>query len=136
MRIGLGGCQASQNTTRDRRIKPQTLERGDDSISPEYRAKPWNTSVRIRPIGGFRPHHVEIGERTVQPIVELFVSGKNLGLSGAHAFERTRRLLHNAFVARPDLVSRITIHFACNRAPVAGIFAGFQPNLKRRDGIV
>src|SRR5438876_1216536 len=28
------------------------------------------------------------------------------------------------------------IHFACNRAAVAGIFACFQPNLKRGDGLV
>src|SRR5205823_6254722 len=99
--------------------KPQTLERGNDAISPEYCAKPRNTSVRIRAIGRFRSHHVEIGERTVQPIVELFVSGKNLGFSGAYAFERTRRLLHNAFVTRRDLVSRIAIYFARNCAPVA-----------------
>jgi hypothetical protein len=79
---------------------------------------------------------VEIGEGTVQPIVELFVSGKNLGLLGAHAFERAHRLLYNMFVARPDLVSRIAFNFACNCAPVAGIFTGFQPDLKRGDGLV
>ena len=63
--VGLGSCQIRQNPTRDRRIKPQTLERGDDSVSPEYGAKPRNTSIRIRAIRRFRSHHVEIGERTV-----------------------------------------------------------------------
>src|SRR5207247_11371798 len=117
-------------------INKQTPKHGDDSVPSAHRATPWNTSVSILAIGRFRSHHVEIGEGTVQPIVELFVSGKNLRLSGARAFEGTRRLLHNALVARPDLVSRIAIHFACNRAPVAGIFTGFQPNLKRGDGLV
>src|SRR5256886_17585400 len=77
-RSGLGSCQVRQDATCDRRVKPQTLERGDNSVPAEYRAEPRNTSVRIRAIGRFRSHHVEIGERTVQPIVELFVPRKNL----------------------------------------------------------
>src|SRR5439155_8325043 len=107
VRVGLGSCQVRQDATRERRIKPQRLERGDDSVSSEYRAEPRNTSVRIRAIGRFCSHHVEIGERTVQPIVELFVPRKNLRLSSAHAFERTRRFLDNTLVARPDVLSRI-----------------------------
>ncbi len=45
--FGLGSCQVRQNATRDRRIKPQTLERRNDSVSSEYRAKPRNTGVWI-----------------------------------------------------------------------------------------
>src|SRR6266536_633101 len=134
--VGLGSCQVRQDATCDRRIKPEALESSDDSVPAEYRAEPRNTSVRIRAVRRFRSHHVEIGERTVQPIVELFVPRKNLRLSGAHAFERTRCFLDNALVARPDVLSRITIHLACNRAAVAGIFACFQSNLKRGDRLV
>ena len=70
----------------------------------------------------------------MQPVVELFVRGKNLRFLGALAFERTRRLLHNLLVRRIDLDPRIASHFARNCAPVTGCFARFQRNSKRGDG--
>src|SRR5437667_2942137 len=114
--VGLGGCQVRQDATSDRRVKPQMLERGDDSVPAEYRAEPRNTSVRIRAVRRFRSHHVEISERTVQPIVELFVPRKNLRLSGAHAFERTRCFLDNALVASSASLLRIVITVTTNCA--------------------
>src|SRR5205809_4792009 len=39
--IGLIRSEIRQNTTGDRWVKPQTLERCDDSVPPENRAKPW-----------------------------------------------------------------------------------------------
>src|SRR4029077_9563417 len=95
------GSEVRQNTARDGWIEPQTLQRRDDSIAPEHGAKPGNTSVRIGAVARLGSHHVEIGQRTVQPVVELFIVSKNLRFPSASAFERSGCLVHDLFVRLP-----------------------------------
>ena len=134
-RVRLSSRQNAEDATCKRWIHPQALQRRNNSIPAEYCAKPWDTSVRIRPVRCCCPHHVEIGQRTIQPIVELFVLSKNLGLFGALAFERTGCLLHNFFVARLDLDTRIAVHLASNRASIVRCFTGFKTDVKSRCGL-
>ena len=67
-----------QNAASNARIEPQALDRSDDTVSAKGRAKPRDTGIRIRTIRRFRPHHVKVGDRAIQPVVELFVYGKDL----------------------------------------------------------
>ena len=83
----------------------------------------------------FRSHHVKVGQRPVQPIVELFVCRKNLRFLGVCALARTGGLLNNLFVTRLDLDPRIAIHFTRDRPPVADVLAGLQAYLKARYGL-
>src|SRR5205814_6153464 len=71
--IRLRSSQIRQDAAREGGIKPHALERGNNSVLPKFRAKPRNTSVRIRSIRSFGPHHFKIGERAIQPIVELLI---------------------------------------------------------------
>src|SRR5437667_11618027 len=57
--VGLGRCQVRQDATCDSRVKPQTLQRGDNSVPAEYRAEARNTSVRIGAIARSRWHTVD-----------------------------------------------------------------------------
>src|SRR5439155_19467289 len=111
--VGLMGSEVCQDAARNRWIEPQALQRGDDSIAPEYGAKPGNTSVRIGAIARLGSHHVEIGQRTVQPVVELFIVSENLRFPSAGTFERSGCIVHDLFV-RLALALRIAVHFACN----------------------
>src|SRR5689334_19285731 len=47
LRVSLSSRKVRENATGNSRIKPQALEGSDDSVAPEYSAKPWNSSVRI-----------------------------------------------------------------------------------------
>jgi hypothetical protein len=71
--VRLRGREIREDTARETGIKRHALKRGNNSVSSEFRAEPGNASVRIRPIRGFCPHHLEIGDGAIQPIIELFV---------------------------------------------------------------
>jgi len=73
LRVRLRGSQVREDTARETGIKRHALESGNNSVSSEFRAKPGNARVRIRSIRGFGPHHVQIGNGAIQPIIELFV---------------------------------------------------------------
>src|SRR5713101_9846034 len=71
LHVRLRGSQVCQDAARETGIKPQALERSNNSVSSEFRAEPGNASIRIRPIRCFRPHHLKICEGAIQPIIEL-----------------------------------------------------------------
>src|SRR5436309_2335290 len=48
-----------QHAARNRRIEPETLERGDDPVSPEHRAEPGYSSVRVWTVLRLGSHHME-----------------------------------------------------------------------------
>ena len=140
LRVLLGlfcGClvcgEIRQHAARDRWIEPEALERGDDSVPPEYRAEPGYSSVGIGTVLRLRSHHVEIGQRTVHPVVKLFVIGENFRFLSTRAFECTGCLLNDILVVRLNVAMRIVIHFAGNRPLIAGIPPWFQMDLKVTD---
>src|SRR5262249_21538975 len=45
------------------------------------------------------PHHMKVGERTIEPVVELLVGSENLRILFMRAFECTRRFVHRRLVA-------------------------------------
>src|SRR5438094_6114309 len=49
--VGLGRCQLRHDATCDRRIKPQTLERGHNSVPDEYHAEPAKPSEKKKAHG-------------------------------------------------------------------------------------
>src|ERR1051326_8818800 len=85
------GClvcgEIRQHAARDRWIEPETLERGDDPVPAEYCAEPGYSSVGIGTVMRHRSQHVEIGQRTVHPVVKLFVIGENLRFLSTRAFQ-------------------------------------------------
>ena len=50
LRVRLRYSQVREDTARETGIKRHTLERGNNSVSSEFRAEPGNASVRIRSI--------------------------------------------------------------------------------------
>ena len=75
---------------------------------------------------------MEIGQRTVQPVVELFIVSENLRFPSAGAFERSGCIVHDLFV-RLALALRIAVHLACNCPLIIGILAGLQMDLAADD---
>ena len=140
LRVLLGlfrGClvcgEIRQDAARDRWIEPEALERGDDSVPSEYRAEPGYSGVGIGTVLRLCSHHVEIGQRTVHPVVKLFVIGENFRFLSTRAFECTGCLLNDILVVRLNVAMRIVIHFAGNRPLIAGIPPWFQMDLKVTD---
>jgi len=89
--LRLGLCEETQDAIRQPGVHPENLQRGDDSIPSEGGAEPGNSGVRIRAAPGFGQHHVQIGPRAVQPIVELLVGRGHDTLARLVAFERLQR---------------------------------------------
>ena len=75
---------------------------------------------------------MKIGQRTVQPVVELFIVSENLRFPGASAFERSGCVVHDLFV-RLALAMRIAVHLASNGPLITGILSGFQMDLASDD---
>src|SRR5262245_3649321 len=123
-----------KDTACERWIEPQTLQRRDDTVASEYGAKPWNPGVRIGAIASFGSQHVEVSQRTVQPVIELFVVGENLRFPSADTFERCGCVVHDHFIrfASPRCV---TVYLARNYPLIVGILAGFQMDLATDEGL-
>ena len=80
---GLHRSQAPKNASGDRRIEPQSFERSDDPIAPEYRTKPGNAGIGIGTFGQVSLQHVKIGDATAGSLVEDLIRGFNRsGLRG------------------------------------------------------
>jgi hypothetical protein len=74
LHVGTGGRlrvgQECKDPARDLRVRPQQLERGDQSVPSERRAEPRDAGVRIRAARRLGDHHVEIGGGPPEPPVE------------------------------------------------------------------
>src|ERR1041385_5222393 len=99
--FGLRPPEIAEPPAGDSRIEPKTFQSGDNAITSENRAEPRNTGIRVRPPGGLGPHHVEIGQGAVEPIIELFVGGKNFRPPGACRPARIPRRIRRLLVAQP-----------------------------------
>ena len=107
--IGLGRLRLGQEREHpagERRVDPQALERRDEPVAPEGRAVPRDAGVRVRPLGHVGRHHVDVGERAVEPLVE----------------ERVRRRRRAA--ARPRRGERAPGRCECGREGLCGLRAG------------
>lgn len=89
--LRLGLRQEAENALRQPGVHPENLQRGDDSVPPEGRAEPGNASVGIGPAPRLGQHHVQIGARAVQPIVELLVGRGHDTPIRLVLFERVQR---------------------------------------------
>src|SRR5579864_120208 len=91
LRTHLGGLRCgkkSKNSASEWRPYPQSLECGDDRITPESSTKPRNPCVRVGPLVSLGHHHVKVRGRTIPPIIELFIPRKNLRLLLLFVLER------------------------------------------------
>ena len=79
-RVGLRRGQITEHARREAGIHPQHLERGDDAVAAECRAEPGNARVRIRSVRGIGGHHLQVGDRARDPLIELLVGGRHDGV--------------------------------------------------------
>ena len=92
VRIDLGRLRVGeigQNASRKLRINPKVFKRRDDAVSPKNRAEPWHTGVRIRALMSLSDHHVQIGGRTIEPVVEQLVRGGHRRVVGSERLQFT-----------------------------------------------
>jgi hypothetical protein len=71
----LGGGQKTEHATGDLGRDPEDLHRGDDAVAPEGRAEPGDAGVGIGTVRRLGDHHLQIGDRPVQPLVEIVAAG-------------------------------------------------------------
>jgi hypothetical protein len=74
---------------------------------------------------------VEIRQRSVEPVVELFVSGENAGFLRVRPFERSSYVVNDLFVRRVNLDPGIVAQFAGNSPTKARLLACLDMDLKR-----
>ncbi len=66
----LGG-QEAEHAARDVGRDPEALQRGEDPVAAERRAEPGDARVGIGAVGRLGDHHLEVGDRAGQPLVEI-----------------------------------------------------------------
>ena len=96
--LGLRGGEKRQHATGDRGIVPETLQRRDDAVAPEWRAEPRNAGVGVRTLSRLCPQQVQVGDRALDPIVELIVRGHDLRRARPFLFEGAREAVRRIAV--------------------------------------
>ena len=75
---GLGrlrGGQEAEHAAGDLGRDPEDLHRGEDPVASKRRAEPGHAGVGIGAVGRLGDHHLQIGDRAVQPLVEIVAGG-------------------------------------------------------------
>jgi len=80
LRVRLHGGQVVQHAPRDGRVVPEDLHGGNDPVASEGGAVPRHARVGVGPVRRARAHHVQVGQRAVQPFVEVLVGGIHVRL--------------------------------------------------------
>ncbi len=62
--------QKAQHASRERRIHPECLQGGDQSVASEGRREPWHAGIGIRSVLGVGHEHADVGHRAAQGIVD------------------------------------------------------------------
>ena len=75
---GLGGGQIFQNSPSDPGVNPQAFECSDDPVASKHCAEPRNARVGVAYLGISHDHHLDIGQRARDPVVELSIGRINL----------------------------------------------------------
>ncbi len=69
--------QKGENAAGDPGVEPEGLQSGDDAVAAERCAEPRHTGKGIGAVLCFGGQHEKIGGRAAEPVVELFVGGKD-----------------------------------------------------------
>src|SRR6185437_14878415 len=72
--------QKAKNASRESRIHPQHLQRRNNTVPSERDAEPGYTGIGIESLRRLRDQHVKIGERPVQPVIELLIRSVDMDI--------------------------------------------------------
>ena len=85
--LRLGGGQEAEHAAGERRIVPEVLIGGDDAVAAEDGAVPGDAGVGVEAVPGLGRHHLEVGGRAAEPVVEAFVGAVDRGDAGPPGFQ-------------------------------------------------
>ena len=136
-------CVAARKRSTPRAMSGLThsiSQRGDDAVAAERRAEPGHAGVGIGPVRRLGDHHVQVGERAVEPVVELLVGRADAGSRVRSPSRRARRGAHrSAVVERSRRAGRCAIQLAGDddedRALRSRVEVQVEARARRRDPV-